>query len=161
MSAIHVAGFEAAHRGIFSGESLAVRTHALRERVWTQRLAAPPDRSFVLVAEIEGQVAGFTSGRPAREDEDDGEALGRWEDLYVSSRHKPRSLIATPLVAAARDRFRELGFADFVGFFAEDNERAGRYIQETLGMRTDGHVVVIDGARVLRFRAGLSGWPQD
>jgi len=158
VAAIHVEGYESAHRGILSDENLAVRTLELRRRVWGERLADPPERSFVLVAVIDGEVVGFISGRASRPDEDDGEGLGRWEDIYVSSRHKPRSRIAAPLAHAAYERYRELGYPGVVGFFAEGNDRARLYL-DSVGMRPDGHTVVVDGSLLHRVRFDLGGEP--
>ena len=85
VAAIHVAGYEEAYRGLLPDEVLDERSVDLRRRVWAERLAADEPRQFVLVAELDGEVAGFVSGRPASPDEDDDpENVACWENLYVA-----------------------------------------------------------------------------
>jgi len=153
VAAIHVEGYESAHRGLFPDENLAVRTLELRTRVWGERLADPPESSFVVVAEQEGEVVGFLSGRASRPDEDDGEGLGRWEDIYVASKCRPRGRVVAAMKPAAYDLWKGFGFPGVVGFIAEPNTRALRFFTEEIGMHQDGHSVEIDGVRVLRVRA--------
>lgn len=150
IAAIHVEGFDDAHRGIVDDAILEERTIELRTRVWTARLSDPPEGSFVLVATVHGEVAGFTSGRRSRPDEDDGRGWGRWEDIYASSRFKPRSRIAEPLSRAAFRRFHELGYEESVGFHLEGNARAREFLLG-LGMYHDGHFFEVGGSRSLRM----------
>src|SRR5688572_17417505 len=81
---IHVQGYEEAYRGLVPDEVIDSRTPELRRRVWGERLREPQADGFVLVAEMDGRVAGFSSGRPATAEEAGDEApAGCWENLYV------------------------------------------------------------------------------
>lgn len=158
IAAIHVAGFEEAHRGIVDDRIIEERTIELRTRVWRARLSDPPARSFVLVAEVDGKAAGFFSGRPAREREDDGRGWGCWENLYIASTYKPRARVATPLARAAFRRFGELGFEDAVAFHLEGNTRS-RELLLGLGLYHDGHFLEVGGSRSLRMLGAVDPRP--
>jgi ribosomal protein S18 acetylase RimI-like enzyme len=146
---IHVQGFEEAYRGLIPDEALDVRTVELRRRVWSERLAGGAPEAFVLVADLHGEVAGFSSGRAASAEEAAGHPgrIGCWENLYV----RPDAVgsadgmrIGFALHQATVERLSELGFDEAVNFVVEGNERARRFF-EAVGWRADGMHVVREG----------------
>ncbi|MDP2712947.1 MAG: GNAT family N-acetyltransferase [Solirubrobacteraceae bacterium] len=154
IATVHVEGYDSAHRGILDPASLAVRNFELRRRVWSERLADPPARSFVLVAVEGGEVVGFVSGRTAHPDEDGGLGEGRVENIYVLSRCRPRSRVAAPLMEASLDAMAELGYTIGFGFVAEGNDRSRNFLRG-LGWHHDGYVIEVEGLRQYRIRHDL------
>jgi L-amino acid N-acyltransferase YncA len=153
---IHVAGYADAYRDLVAPDVLAVRTVALRTRVWAERLAEERPREFVLVAEQDGLVQGFTSGRVAtrEEDEDGDDAVGCWENLYL----RPDILgssdglrVGLGLHEAAQTAFVSLGFREAVGFVIEGNDRARSFF-EMVGWTVDGHQRQVEGMIQHRMR---------
>jgi L-amino acid N-acyltransferase YncA len=156
LAEIHVAGYADAYRDLVAPDVLEVRTVALRTRVWAERLAGERPRAFVLVAEQEGRVQGFTSGRPAtrEEDEDGDDGVGCWENLYL----RPEILgssdglrVGLGLHEAAQEAFAALGFREAVGFVIEGNDRARRFF-EMVGWTIDGHQRQVEGMTQHRMR---------
>ncbi len=90
---VHVDSWRTTYRGIVPQHILDELKYEEREQLW-RRALSPGSRSFVYVAEDEsGQVVGFASGGPAREDapnhagelyaiyllqEHQGKGIGRW-----------------------------------------------------------------------------------
>jgi L-amino acid N-acyltransferase YncA len=146
---IHAAGYEDTYRGLVPDEVIDVRTPELRRRAWRERLGEDRPREFVLVAELDGRVRGFVSGRAssAEESGSEDERVGCWENLYLD----PEAIgtaagfrIGLALQSATAARFRELGYDEAVAFVIEGNERALRFF-ETVGWRLDGGVRAIEG----------------
>jgi L-amino acid N-acyltransferase YncA len=155
---IHVSGYEDAYRGLIPDEVLAERTVELRRRVWAERLAQRRPREFVVVAEVAGHVAGFSSGRAATAEEGgEGERIGCWENLYLR-----------PDVLGSADSLRiglalhertlaglvDLGFSEAVNFVIDGNDRARQFF-EAVGWKPDGHRVEADGVTRRRHRRPL------
>ena len=149
LAEIHVAGYEEAYRGIVADEVIDSRTVALRRRVWSERLAGARPREFVLVAELDGRVEGFVSGRQAviGEVERLDETVGCWENLYSD----PELLgdargfrVALEMHRGVERAFAELGFREAVCFAIEGNDRAARFF-DLMGWREDGSVREVEG----------------
>lgn len=155
---IHVLGYEEAYRGRMPDEVIDMRPLVLRMRVWRERLAAPRPREFVVVAELNGQIAGFSSGRAATPEEGgDGESIGCWENLYL----RPGVLGSADSLKvglALHERTVEglvaCGFTQAVNFVLDGNERAGRFFN-AMGWRPDGTQRVTDGVVCHRHRRAL------
>jgi ribosomal protein S18 acetylase RimI-like enzyme len=162
---VHVAGYEAAHRGLVPDALIEERTPALRRRIWGERLADPPDDDVVIVAESGGTIVGFVSGHPTllgeeEEDaEDESERIALWESLYVEP-----SMIGTdagPAVArrlaeALWARFSEMGFSEATAYVHEENVRGFRFLKK-IGFRRDRGSRTGPFGTELRIRCPTSG----
>jgi L-amino acid N-acyltransferase YncA len=155
---IHVASWEATYRGVLRDEALDVRTPELRRRVWSERLAAERPREFVAVVELDGEVAGFSSGRPALPGEAPGGGrVGVLENLYVDPDLVGTSAglrVGLALHEVTVERLRELGFAEALGFVVDGNDRALRFF-EMVGWHADGASREVEGARQSRIRRAI------
>lgn len=63
---VHVNTWQTAYKGIIAGETLAGLSIEQRQQNWARRLEAPPTQTFLLVAERDNQVIGFSAGGPER-----------------------------------------------------------------------------------------------
>ena len=164
LAEIHVAGYEEAYRGIVSDEVIDSRTVDVRRRVWSERLAGDRPREFVLVAELDGRVEGFVSGRQAvlGEVEALDDAVGCWENMYSD----PALLgdargfrVALEMHRGVERSFAALGFREAVCFAIEGNDRAARFF-DLVGWKADGSVREVEGMvqhrRRRTFRAPVS-----
>jgi GNAT superfamily N-acetyltransferase len=158
IASIHVAGYEEAYRGLMPDRVIDSRSLDLRRRIWRERLAADPPRQFVAVAEVDGGVAGFTSGRAAQPDEFTAdEHVACLENLYVHPRYLGSAVgfrLGLALHEATLRSLRELGFSDAVAFVLEGNMRARKFFQ-IVGWRPDGMVRETEGARLHRMRRSV------
>ena len=137
---MHVATWQAAYTHIFSGEALAglsIADRAEMHRRW------PP-----LVAERDGEIVGFVSVGPSRDDDADGELYA----IYVHPDHWDRG-VGRALIEAGEERLRELGHRRVVLWVLEDNPRARRFY-EAAGWSTDGTTrpIEIAGTEVPEIR---------
>jgi RimJ/RimL family protein N-acetyltransferase len=156
MADIHVAGYEDAYRGKLPDEVLDERTPELRRRVWSQRLAEERPREFVFVAEVDGVVQAFVSGRQANADEVEelDPAVGCWENMYSDPGVVGTAVgfrASLEMHKALEAAFRERGYREAVAFVLEGNDRAARFF-ELLGWRRDGTDRDADGATLHRIR---------
>jgi ribosomal protein S18 acetylase RimI-like enzyme len=162
---VHVAGYEAAHRGLVPDALIEERTPDLRRRIWRERLTDPPDDDVVIVAEAGGRIVGFVSGHPTvlgeqEEDAEDGsERIALWESLYV----EPAMIgtdagpaVGTALADRLRARFSEMGFSEVTAYVHEENLRGSRYL-EKIGFRRDGGSRTGAFGTELRIRCPISG----
>lgn len=158
VAAIHVAGYEEAYRGLVPDEVIDSRTLELRRRVWRERLEGVAPREFVVVAELDDEVAGFVSGRPATPEEDeDGGRVACWENLYLAPELIGSAAGFRVGLALHRETLRnasELGFSEAVAFPIEGNTRALRFF-EAMGWRPDGGGREGDGVRQQRLRRSV------
>jgi hypothetical protein len=160
LAAIHVGGYEEAYRGLIPDEVIDTRTPALRRRVWSERIAAERPREFVLVADLDGTVRGFVSGRQAEagEVERPEPHVGCWENLYSD----PEILgdargfrVALALHEALEQAFLAEGFTEAVAFVIDGNDRASRFFT-LLGWLPDGMTREVDGHLMHRLRRSLT-----
>ena len=127
----------------------------MRRASWERRLASPAPREFVLVAEVDGRVAGFVSGRPATPEEDDDPArVACWENLYMAPEHLG-SGVGLVLHDATVQAAAERGFSEVILFVFEANDRARRFFDRR-GWTADGGRRVTDDVAALRLRHGAN-----
>jgi ribosomal protein S18 acetylase RimI-like enzyme len=139
---VHVRSWQAAYAGHFPQEFLDALDPAARAEGWRRILGAQQrDRQTDLVAGFDGQVGGFASVGPSREDDAGG--VGEVYAIYVLPELWGRGL-GRQLMAAALDALAELGFDAATLWVLEDNHRARRFY-ETGGWSTDGATKVDDG----------------
>jgi GNAT superfamily N-acetyltransferase len=137
---VHVETWQAAYDHILPRDrllALSVENRAEMHRRW------PP-----LVAEVEGQIVGFVSVGPGRDDGAEGELYA----IYVHPDHWGTG-VGRALLEAGETRLRELGHRKALLWVLEDNPRARRFYEAT-GWSTDGTVrdIEIFGANVPEIR---------
>jgi GNAT superfamily N-acetyltransferase len=152
---IHVAGYEYTYRDLVPDRVIDIRTPELRRRVWAERLSQERPREFVLVAEIDDRVSGFSSGRPALSEEWAGadERVGFWENLYLVPAFVGTG-IGFALQEATLNALRENGFEFAVGYVTDGNVQGMRFLKAG-GWRPDGVTRVTEGILQHRITRGL------
>ncbi len=155
LAAIHVAAYEEAYRGLLPDAVIDERTEEVRRASWERRLASPAPREFVLVAEVDGRVAGFVSGRPARPEEDDDPArVACLENIYAAPEYLG-SGIGKVLHDATLKAAAERGFSEVILFVFEANDRARGFF-DGRGWTPDGGRRVTDDVAAVRLRHGAN-----
>ncbi len=150
---VHVGSWRAAYRGIVPQAHLDNLDVGEREQQWSQRLAGAESPRHVLVATDDGEVVGFASAGPTR---DDDAAPGTAEvyAIYLDPDWWGRR-VGTLLLAAITDRLANLDPAPpRVTIWAlRDNERARR-LYESAGFCADGGstTVLIGGLELAEVR---------
>lgn len=130
---VHVRSWLAAYRGLIADDfldALRPEDRAATYEFGAEDLAAPR----TIVAEADGEIRGFATTGPCR----DEDALGAAElyALYVDPR-RWRAGIGLLLLEAAMARMSEEGFEDAVLWVLSDNEPAQRFYAAA-GWRRDG-----------------------
>jgi GNAT superfamily N-acetyltransferase len=149
IAAVHVASWRAAYPGLLPDDLLAGLSVERRAGEWRRWLAAGGERSFTLLAEIDGEIAAFcTLAMPTR---DEGEAADVAEipALYADPRFFA-SGVGTVLIDAAVEAMREHGHNKAILWMLEGNERAAAFY-ERRGWHRDG------GRRPSQYFPGLVG----
>jgi GNAT superfamily N-acetyltransferase len=120
---VHVQTWQAAYAHALPRERLAALSVEERAEMWRGQ---PP-----LVAEIDGEIVGFASVGPSR-DEDAGELYA----IYVHP-DKWGTGVGRALIEAGEERLRELGHEHALLWVLDDNPRARRFY-EVAGWSPDG-----------------------
>jgi len=135
----HIRSWQAGYAGVISNEVLRELSSGLPERTlrWqTIIIGAEAEDNFVLVGEIDGELAGWLSGGPCRPESSDERLLGEIHGCYVDPAHW-REGVGSALMAAGTERLTRAGCSQAVLWVLEDNPRA-RAFYEHLGWSTDG-----------------------
>ena len=141
----HVRSWQEGYAGVISREYLRSLDLELPNRTarWqTLILGAGAEARFVLVGEMDGEVAGWISGGPYRDpspDEPplaDRASLGEVYGCYVDPAHW-REGVGSALMAAALGRLAGAGFEEAALWVLEENPRA-RAFYERHGWLADG-----------------------
>ncbi len=136
----HVRSWQATYRGHFPQDFLDRMDPAMRAAAWERYLTeGPPERESLLVCDLDGDVVGFVSTGPCRDD--DGRS-GEVRAIYLLPDHWGRGL-GRPLMGAALRELASAGFGDAMLWVFEDNRRAKAFYRAT-GWTPDG------GARVIK-----------
>jgi ribosomal protein S18 acetylase RimI-like enzyme len=135
IACVHVRSWQAAYRGQLPDAMLDALSVDERTAFWRALLGEERSRSAVIVAEVEGVIAGFASAGPCR-DIDLGEGSGEIYALYVApeawSAGIGRALMEACLSALLADGFPLLSL-----WVIESNQRARAFYERT-GWRADG-----------------------
>jgi len=84
---VHVASWRQAYRGLLPQEYLDSLSVEARTTTWAQAFGQFPDQtSTTLVGELDGQIVGFASVGPSRDDDTD-KATGELWGLYLDPAH--------------------------------------------------------------------------
>ena len=165
VSQAHVAAWQVAYGGIFPARFLDGLSAELEERVqrW-QRIVVSPDvpGTVVLVAELDGDVVGWLSCGPTRDDDLGVDERARTGEIYAIYVHpeRCRSGAGRALLAEGVARLEEAGFVQATLWVLEDNRSARRFYEHH-GWRPDGAMKVFErgGASPIevRYRRPLAG----
>jgi ribosomal protein S18 acetylase RimI-like enzyme len=126
---VRIRGWQAAYRGIFPDEFLDGLEPGWTR--WQERLARMPDGWSIFAAEIGGQVVGFASAGPSRDEDGGGELYALYVDPESWSRGAGRELLRV-----AEARLAET-HEEATLWVLRDNLRARRFY-ELAGWRVDG-----------------------
>jgi GNAT superfamily N-acetyltransferase len=154
---VHVRSWQAAYRGLIDQGFLDRLSHVEHLSMWRHRFeAADPDR-HVLVAESGGEVVGFSSSGPSRDD-DAGVGAAEIYAFYLAPEWFGAG-VGRRLLAGTVKAFSELGFRESTLWVLELNDRARRFY-EVAGWRWDGACAVHADAGltepILRYRRTLA-----
>lgn len=139
MGDLHVRAWQHGYRGMMPDDYLdGLRPHD-RIEMWRDRLGRDDELSPVLVAELDGAVAGFAALGRARDEPAADRAPGELYALNVDPQVWGRSVGRSLLVAATR-ALTGLGYLDAILWVVRDNARARR-LYESEGWAHDGGVV--------------------
>ncbi len=153
---VHVDSWRTAYRGLLPDAFLdGLSVHARTER-WRARLRTMSARQRVLVAEQEGEVVGFASTGPTRDDDTDAHVVGELYAVYVLPQLWSRG-IGTRLHSAVLAALEEEGFREATLWVLDANARARSFYALT-GWSPDGASKrAVYGAPVteIRYRRAL------
>lgn len=131
IATVHVRSWQQAYAHVFPRERLAAISVDEREGL-ARTMLSRPERGAVVVAEVEGAVAGHASVGPARDVEGAGEVYA----IYADPAHWDRG-VGRALMRRALELLRERGYEEAVLWVLDDNPRARRFY-EAGGWRLDG-----------------------
>lgn len=134
LSEIHVRAWQAGYRGLLPDSLLDKLSAAQRLPRWRERLSAETER--VLVAELDGQVAGWLVIGPQRDGDLDPQRMGEIYAIYVDPGAWRRGC-GKALLARALAELRVQGLAEVTLWVLRSNERARRFY-EAQGFVADG-----------------------
>jgi ribosomal protein S18 acetylase RimI-like enzyme len=134
LSEIHVRSWQAGYRGLLPDSLLDNLSAAERLPRWRQRLSAEAER--VLVAELDGQVAGWLVIGPQRDADLDPQRAGEIYAIYVDPGAWRRGC-GRALLTQALAELRAQGRAEATLWVLRSNERARRFY-EAQGFQADG-----------------------
>jgi GNAT superfamily N-acetyltransferase len=158
LAAVHIAAWRAAYRGLVPDEVLDGFSVEQRTARWERQLAefAAPDASGrAWVVELGGDLVGFASTGPLRDDPSDlATHGGEVYAIYLAPELIGRGLGRT-LFRRAVDDLVERGFEPILVWVFEANER-GRRFYEAAGFAPDGarQPVVFGAVEVPEIRYG-------
>ena len=133
---LHAAAWQATYKGIMSDAVLETQTPERRTRMWQRVIAAPrAARERILVAEVDGTVAGFAHTSVCR-DEGSPDSLGELQAINLDP-HRWGAGIGSALLEAAHQALADAGFADAILWVLPGNARARRFY-EGRGWWADG-----------------------
>jgi GNAT superfamily N-acetyltransferase len=157
----HVAAWQSAYRGIMPDRYLddLAKDRASRTASHRIHIALPDDpRSFHLVSEYDGDVVGWLSGGPSRDDGGGAAATGEVWAIYIHPDYW-RSGVGSALMTVALQRLADDGYSEAVLWVFEANTRA-RGFYERFAWRPDGATEIFErggGQAVeIRYRRPLS-----
>lgn len=134
LAEIHVQAWQVGYRGLLPDSLLDNLSAAERLPRWRQRLSAEAER--VLVAELDGQVAGWLVIGTQRDGDLDPQRTGEIYAVYVDPAAWRRGCGAA-LIARALAELRAQGLSEATLWVLRSNQRA-RCFYEALGFQPEG-----------------------
>lgn len=160
LAEIHVLAWQVGYRGLLPDSLLDSLAAADRLPRWRVRLAETATR--VLVAELDGQTAGWLVIGPQRDEDLDRQRVGEIYAVYIHPDFWRRGC-GTALLTRAKAELCARGFSEATLWVLRDNVRAIRFY-EAQGFQADGAAkldVRPDGVRFdeVRYRCSLEAHP--
>ena len=151
---VHVDSWRTTYRDVLPKSYLSDLSYDARETMWQGAFGAE-STTFLVVAEEEGEIAGFAAGGAARRDTPEAKAYGG--ELYAVYMSEPfqRRGLGRRLVAAVAEELVSRDYSDMITWVLEDNAACRFYERiggELLGSKT---VEIAD----MSLRAVAYGWP--
>lgn len=139
IATVHVRSWQAAYRGLIPQEYLDRLDPAERMPEWKSTLAemSLPGKG-ILVAEIDGEIAGFAGLCPTRDEDEDPEKVGEVAAIYLAPEAWGTG-VGRRLMTAAVEALAQAGYEQATLWVLDTNERARRFYQAA-GWRPDGAV---------------------
>ncbi len=155
IAAVHVASWQQAYRGLMPAELLDSLSVPARTQRWATNLEGTAAGAATFVAELDGELIGFASIGPCR-DEDAETAAELWA-LYLHPRHWDAGH-GHVLHAHAVQALAATGATEATLWVLTTNDRARRFY-ERHGWAADGatKVVALAGAELAESRYRLPG----
>jgi GNAT superfamily N-acetyltransferase len=153
LAEVQVDSWRVAYRGLLDDAVIGRLTPAVRHDQW--RVALRDDPAATLVAELDGEVAGFcVMAMPAAAEVPE---VAEVRSIYVAPRWWRRG-IGSALIADAFEEMRGAGYRQAILWTLEGNER-GRAFYERVGWRFDEgrRPSQAGGAPEVRYRIELAG----
>ncbi|WP_169978812.1 GNAT family N-acetyltransferase [Microbispora sp. H10836] len=138
IAAVHVRSWQAAYPGLMPQAHLDGLTPAMRLPVWERLLGESPRRTEVLVAEVDGSVAGFAAFGPGRDDDVGPASVAEVSAIYLMPEVWGAG-VGGRLMSAALDNLAAAGYEQATLWVVEGNDRARRFYERG-GWRPDGAV---------------------
>ncbi len=134
LSEIHVLSWQVGYRGLLPDSLLDSLSAADRLPRWQERLAEPTAR--ILVAELNGQAAGWLVIGPQRDEDLNGQRVGEIYAVYVHPDYW-RHGCGAALIARGKAELAAQSYAEATLWVLRDNQRAIRFYQAQ-GFWADG-----------------------
>jgi len=161
ITAVHVASWQTAYRGLFSDDYLDSLAPEQRRPMWARVLASDASPVTVWVAERDGVVVGFCSHGPLQ-GEEPRETADELHTLYLRPGAE-RQGIGTSLLQQAEDDMAARGQTEATLWVLRDNMTARRFYEARGWMltATEKHGELWGTPRVeVQYRKRLNGrWP--
>jgi GNAT superfamily N-acetyltransferase len=139
IAAIHVRSWQAAYQGLIPQHYLDGLNPSQRQPVWKRLLAETSwPRKGILVAEVDGSVAGFAGLGPTRDQDEDPATIAEITAIYLAPGVWGAG-IGSRLMTTALETFAQAGYEQATLWVLDTNVRARRFY-ETKGWHSDGSV---------------------
>jgi ribosomal protein S18 acetylase RimI-like enzyme len=153
---VHVRSWQAAYRGILPDEMLDALSVTEREASWIAILGERGSHRLTLVAECDGNLAGFCSIATPSRDIDTGERTAEIGALYVDPAHWRRG-VGNAVLGGALDELGRRRCREVVLWVLPENRPALAFY-ERFGFEIEEGVEKLEersGRPVIRLRASL------
>ncbi|WP_282825165.1 GNAT family N-acetyltransferase [Gulosibacter sediminis] len=136
IATVHVASGQAAYRGLMPNDVLDAQSVEQREERWRRIISDPHTMGQTLVADREGEIVGWASFGPGRDEgaSDQGELWGLYAHPSVFS-----TGVGHALISAVELALREDGFDSAFLWVLDGNTRAASFY-ERHGWNEDSNV---------------------
>jgi len=152
LTRVHVDAWRETYTGIVPQSFLDSLTYENREARWQRILAEPRPDDINFVAEVDGQVVGFSSG--GRERQYDGEFTGELYALYLLKSAQGRGL-GRRLFEAVVEHLVSKSYSNMLIWVLRDNPTV-KFYQHLGGVEVREKEVEIGGKKLLEY---AYGWP--
>jgi GNAT superfamily N-acetyltransferase len=141
LASCHIRSWQEGYQGVISSDFLRGLSLDLPRRTtrWqTLILGAEPEDRFILIGDLDGEVAGWLSGGPYRDAKAGDSPIGEIYGCYVDP-VRWREGVGSALMKTALDRLGQAGYPEAVLWVLEENPRARAFYER--------HGWAVDGAR--------------